>query len=124
LLAGMIISIYTAIPYMYRSKALNPTSMDHPFNIACWVSFLFPLATTSSNSFWNQTDIALRNAYTGSLLWICAMGFFVQMRKLPAARFWFIQAICFLILSAGWLQHLSIWNRETVYFLFPLLHYV
>ena len=124
LLAGMILSIYTAIPYMYRSKALNPTSMDHPFNIACWVSFLFPLATTSSNSFWNQTDIALRNAYTGSLLWICAMGFFVQMRKFPAARFWFIQAICFLILSAGWLQHLSIWNHETGYFLFPLVHYV
>ncbi|SFV33414.1 glycosyltransferase family protein [Thermoflavifilum thermophilum] len=116
LLAGLILSIYTAIPYMYRSKALSMSQIGHPFSVSCWVSFLFPLVTTSPDIGWDQTDMVLRNAYIGSILFICAIGFFLSMRKLPAARFWFMQGICFLILSAGWLQHVPMH--------LPLLAYV
>jgi|GEM_PF-2085164 len=124
LLAGMILSIYTAIPYMYRSISLSAAQMGHPFSVSCWISFLFPLVTTSPDTCWNQTDIVLRNAYTGSLLFICAIGFFLHMRQSPAARFWFMQGICFLILSAGWLQHVSIAHNGNGWMHLPLLAYV
>ncbi|MCL6525113.1 MAG: YfhO family protein [Thermoflavifilum sp.] len=103
--AGMIISIATAIPYMYRSNPLQLSQLDHPFNIACWISFLFPLSTTQPLHAWDHTDILLRSGYVGMLLFIAAWGSITKMWKDKRIQFWLIHGIFFLLLSSGWLQH-------------------
>ncbi|MCO4814711.1 MAG: YfhO family protein [Flavobacteriales bacterium] len=65
----MILSIYQVFPFLTRLSTFNlQSALFSPFSPQCFISFILPYATTIRDFSLFDSDLAMRNAYFGALI--------------------------------------------------------
>lgn len=115
--AGLIASYLDILPHFARnSKVELGLSLAENTTLQSWVSLLLPFSTVKNESFFSN-DIALRNNYTGLLLF-CFFTLSLFSIKTQLQRFFLFLGGGFLLLSLGSFIKLFAANY------FPLIGYV
>jgi len=96
----VIISDMDILPHISRGSIIPlGQSLLHPTTFPSYLSLLFPLAVQKGDAFF-QTDIAMRNTYTGIFLFICFIVFCIYARRKMLLATGLI-LIFFILLSSG-----------------------
>lgn len=98
--AGLFVAIYQVSPFLSRLGDFNlEQAQFSPFSPQSFISFLFPLATTTK-TLWFDSDLSMRNAFFGVILFVFYLLAF-SIKKSGLIKIFFYFGLFSLLAAVG-----------------------